>query len=149
MSFRRGPRFKAQRTADSAGVMQASKGQAQWFDRLRLREKAGEISHLELEWEITINGEHICVVKADASYFDEREGRRCIVDYKGIEGDTPVSRLKRKLVAAQHGVTIEIVGPAAQRARRKAEAAEARREIKKRERREAKHAARKGAALTM
>lgn len=140
MSFSRRPRFTAKRTADSAGVMHASKGQAAFFDRLRLRERAGEISHLELEpaFEIRINGEIVCTVKADASYFDEREGRRHTIDYKGVEGDTPVSRLKRKLVKAAHGVEIEIVGPAAELKARKARKAASKRAVKKAERAVAK-----------
>jgi hypothetical protein len=111
----------------------ASKGQAEFFDRLRLRLRAGEISHLELEpaFEIRINGEVVCTVKADASYFDEREGRRHTIDYKGVEGDTPVSRLKRKLVKAAHGVDIEIVGPAAELKARKARKAASNRAMKK------------------
>jgi hypothetical protein len=125
MKFNGRRKFKAKWTEDSAGVKHRSAGEARWYDRLRLREKAGEISHLVLEpaWDITINGEHICKVSADASYFDEAEGKRHTVDFKGIEGETPLSKLKRKLVKAQHGVEIEVVGPAKAREDRKREKA--------------------------
>lgn len=142
MSFSRGPKFKATRTPDSAGVMHASKGQAAWFDKLRLRQRAGEITELELEpaFPILINGTEVCVVKADARFFDVVEQRCRVVDYKGVEGDTPVSRLKRRLVAAAYGVEIEITGPAkARQETHKRQAAE-RRELRKRERRAAKAA---------
>lgn len=134
MSFSRRPKFTAKRTADSAGVMHASKGQATWFDGLRMRERAGEIVDLQLEpsFPIIINGQHICDVKADAAFAEG--GRYRVLDFKGIEGDTPVSRLKRRLVAAAHGVEIEIVGPAKQAKERKARKAASRRALIKAQR---------------
>ena len=133
MSFSRRPRFAAKRTPDSAGVIHASKGQAQWFDTLRTRLRAGEIRDLDLEpsFPIVINGQHVCDVKADARFVEIASGRVCVLDYKGVEGDTPISRLKRKLVAAAHGIEIEIVGPAQQAKDRKARTAAAKRALKK------------------
>jgi hypothetical protein len=143
MRFGRGRKFKAKWTEDSAGVKHRSAGEARWFDRLRQREKAGEISQLVMEpsWDIAINGEHVCKVSADASYFDEREGKRHTVDFKGIEGETPLSKLKRKLVKAHHGVVIEVVGPAKAREDRKREKAAWVKAEKKKAREAAKTAA--------
>lgn len=122
MSFSRSRRFSAQRTADSAGAMHASQGQAHWFDALRQAERAGAIRALELEpsFRIEIEGAFVCNVKADARFFDVRAGRVRVLDYKGVEGDTPISKLKRRLVRAAHKVEIEIEGPARKRAERKA-----------------------------
>lgn len=142
MRFRGGRKYAAKWTPDSTGAKHRSAGEAKWYDRLRLREKAGEISHLVMEpsWDISINGEHVCKVSADASYFDVIEGKRHTVDYKGIEGETPLSKLKRKLVHAQHGVVIEVVGPAKAREDRKREKSAWMKAEKKRLRDEAKAA---------
>lgn len=113
-------RFAARRTPDITGRVHASKGQAAWFNGLLLRARAGEITDLIVEpsYRIEIGGEWVCNVKADASYLED--GRRRVVDYKGVEGDTPISRLKRRLVRAQHKIEIEIVGPAAARKSKRA-----------------------------
>lgn len=121
MKFSR-KRFSAIRTPDIDGIERASKGEANFVSALRLRERAGQIADLQTqpEFRIEINGKWVCTVKADASFVEN--GEHHVQDYKGIEGDTPVSRLKRKLVKAAYGIEIEIVGPAMKKARRSAKA---------------------------
>lgn len=111
-----GPQVKylAKRTTRD-GVTYASRGEADWVAQLQLRQRAGEISGLELQpsFRIEIAGQWVCTVKADAAWTEA--GRRRVGDYKGVTGDTPVSRLKRRLVRACHGVEIEVFGPATKR----------------------------------
>lgn len=108
-------RFVAKPT-EVDGVRFASKGEAVFFAKLQQQERVGEISNLERQpsFRIEINGKWICTVKADAAFTD-CAGVCRVQDYKGHTGDTPVSRLKRRLVEALHGVEIEVVGPAAKR----------------------------------
>lgn len=129
MRFRGGPKFHAKRTPDSEGVMHRSASEPRFVIKI-----APQCAHC------AAHGVPVCIVEADASFIDET-GRARVRDYKGIEGDTPIFRLKQKLAAIVLGIEIEMVGPAKARKLRKAEAAAMRREIKKRERREAKAAA--------
>lgn len=101
-------KFKAIRTTID-GITFASKKEANYYWQLKLRERTGEVSHIELQptYAITINGQHICKVKLDFRYYDNRDKFYHIVDVKGL--DTPVSKLKRKLVNAQHNIWVEIV----------------------------------------
>ena len=117
MTFGPQVRYLAKRTTRD-GVTYASRGEADWVAGLQLRQLAGEISGLELQpaFRIELNGQWVCTVKADATWIEA--GRRRWGDYKGVTGDTPVSRLKRRLVRACHGVEIEIFGPAARRKKR-------------------------------
>lgn len=72
---------------------------ARYADLLRLV-KAGVIKNLILQpkFPIEINGNKICNVIGDFEYL---EGRKWVVeDVKGM--DTPMSRLKRKLVQAMY-----------------------------------------------
>lgn len=128
MKFGGGRKFRATWTKDADGVSHPSKGEAEWWDRLKLRERAGEIRALERrpKFEVRIahdcqycrdHGEKIGFIEADAAY-DDRDGARHVVDYKGGEGETPLSRFKRRFVLARFKVDIEIVGPAVKQAAR-------------------------------
>mgnify|MGYP001563775355 FL=1 len=82
------------------------------YGELCLLEKAGAIiGTLEVHpaYSIDWNGEedkHICTVILDFRYRDKK-GRVHVEDIKGQ--DNALSRLKRKLVEAAHGITVEIV----------------------------------------
>lgn len=93
------------------GIRFASKKEAKRYGELKLLERAGAIKDLvdHPEWDIQVNGHKICVVKLDFEYYDC--GRRQTVheDVKSKPTDTPVSRLKRKLLYAVHGVSVELV----------------------------------------
>ena len=114
-------KYKAVKTTID-GITFDSKREAKRYTELKLLEKAGHITHLELqpEYQITINGAKICKYKADFRYFTVRqENREQYTNSKGewqtptITGDkegqivedtkgfkTPIYRLKKKLVEA-------------------------------------------------
>jgi len=85
----------------------ASQREARRYGELKLLEKAGEISGLELQprFLISVNGVHVCSYSADFRY--EKDGRHIVEDVKGVR--TPTYRLKKRLMQAVHGVTISEV----------------------------------------
>ena len=110
------------------GITFASKREAKRYTELKILEKAGYITHLELqpEYPITINGIKICKYIADFRYFTVRaESNEPSYNSKGewqtptLTGDTegqivedskgfktPIYRLKKKLVEACYPGTI-------------------------------------------
>src|SRR5678815_744184 len=104
------------------GFRFASKAEARRYHELLLMGMAGEIRNLELQprFPIMVAGEKVAEYVADFRY--EREIERCregedggimasweewidvVEDVKGMK--TPVYRLKKKLVEAQHGIVI-------------------------------------------
>ena len=116
-------KYKAVKTTVD-GITFDSKKEAKRYTELKLLEKAGHITHLELqpEYQITINGAKICKYKADFRYFTvraesnersynskgewqtptktgDKEGQ-IVEDVKGFK--TPIYRLKKKLVEASY-----------------------------------------------
>ena len=91
------------------GVVFDSTGEARYWSVLRLREKAGEIYGLERQkrYDLTSHGVFICYIKPDYTYYDNKEKRQRIQDFKGVI--TPSFRIKAKLFKAQYGVEIEVV----------------------------------------
>jgi len=93
------------------GITFDSAAEAKRYAHLKLLERVGEISDLKLQepfaCKVGDRGLVVCTYRADFSYFDERERRQRVEDVKGM--DTPLSKLKRKLVHAIHGVEVEIV----------------------------------------
>lgn len=86
----------------------ASKAEARRYGELKLLEKGGYIRQLELQpvYPVVIEGKVICKYIADFRYFEGSQ--RIVEDIKGME--TPVFRLKRKLVEALYpGVKILVV----------------------------------------
>lgn len=88
------------------GIRFASMAEARRYSELRLLEKAGEISGLELQpkFKLVVNGQHICTYIGDFRYRCKYTDPLITEDVKGIL--TPVYRLKKKLVLALHGVEI-------------------------------------------
>jgi len=87
------------------GITFDSKKEANRYAVLKLMEKTGAISHLELqpEYKIEINGRKICTYRADFRYINKsaigvngQAGAMVVEDVKGMK--TPVYRLKKKLV---------------------------------------------------
>lgn len=126
--FSKAPKFRATWTTAADGTRHPSKGEANWWNELRLLERAGEIFRLAQNprFEMRVardcphcrdHGELLGYVYADAEY-DDAAGVRHIVDFKGGEGETDLSRLKRKFVGLRHGVDIELVGPVLKQAAR-------------------------------
>lgn len=101
-------KYKAQ-PVEIDGIRFASKLEGRFYSNLKLLERAGEVVNVELQkpFIITIKGKLVCTYRSDFAFWDMREQRERIVDCKGV--DTPVSKLKRKLVEALHGIEIELV----------------------------------------
>lgn len=97
-----------------------SLGEANRWTQLQLLQRSGAIKGLgepHPVFPITLNGVTVCKVEMDFAY--QEAGVSLVEDYKGQ--DTPISRLKRKLLAAAYPhLTIRITGPAAVRAARAA-----------------------------
>ena len=90
------------------GYTFASKLEAGRFQELKLLEKAGAIRDLTVHprYRIDINGEHICYVVLDFSYFHRDSGLH-VEDTKGK--DLPMSKLKRKLMKAVRGIDVKVI----------------------------------------
>lgn len=86
-----------------------SQGESKRYLTLKRREALGEIDRLELQpkFPIIIKGEKVCNVILDFSYRTVKTGAVTIEDYKGM--DTPISRLKRKLVKAVYDIDVVVV----------------------------------------
>jgi len=120
-------KYKAVKTTID-GITFDSKREAKRYSELKVLEKAGHITHLELqpEYQITINGAKICKYKADFRYFTvraennersynskgewqtptmtgDKEGQ-IVEDVKGFK--TPIYRLKKRLVEASYPGTL-------------------------------------------
>lgn len=97
------------------GIRFASKGESRRYQELILLQCAGEISQLELQPEYKLycgrrpvtypSGRHAKYI-ADFRYIDKERGM-VVEDFKGK--DTQLSKLKRALVKAHYGVTVELV----------------------------------------
>lgn len=87
------------------GFVFDSKAEAHRYSELKLAEKAGEITELELQpkYPVEVNGSKICTYIADFRYKDG-DGNQIVEDVKGVK--TPVYRLKKKLVEALYWIEI-------------------------------------------
>lgn len=77
---------------------------------LRARKLAGEISGLTMqtEFELTVNGEKVCVYRADFCYYEN--GKLRVEDVKSAyTRRLPVYRLKKKLMQECLGIEIQEV----------------------------------------
>lgn len=102
------PKYGNKRVAVEGGKAD-SKAEAGRYQDLLLLQKAGEIRGLKLHerFSLDVNGVHICTYVADASYYDVRRELRVVEDTKGAR--TPMYRVKKALMLACHGITIEEV----------------------------------------
>lgn len=87
------------------GIRFASKREGNRYAELKLLAKAGEIRGLTLQpkFECWINGFKVLTYFADFEYWDNN-GKRFVEDAKGIR--TPVYKLKKKIIEAQHLIEI-------------------------------------------
>ena len=83
-----------------------SMAEARRYGELKLLERAGEITSLELQpkFEIVVEDAHICYYFADFIYWDNATDKWVVEDVKGVR--TAVYKLKKKLVEAIYGITI-------------------------------------------
>lgn len=81
-----------------------SKAEAARYSTLKLLERNGDISNLQVHpsFQLIVNGQKIGKYIADFTY--NENGRRIVEDVKGIK--TPVYRLKKKLMTALYGIEI-------------------------------------------
>lgn len=100
---------KADRTRD--GHVFDSKAEASRYSHLKLLERVGEISDLELQpsWDVMIGSQKLCTFTADFSYVCKRRGP-VIEDVKstGTEKD-PAYRLRKRAAQLAHGITVDEV----------------------------------------
>jgi hypothetical protein len=91
------------------GISFASKAEARRYAALKIAEKAGLITGLEMQprYPVTINGVKVFTYVADFRYW--QDGKRIVEDVKGVE--TEAFKLKKRIVEAIFGpnFTIEIV----------------------------------------
>lgn len=88
------------------GIAFASKKEADAYSVLKLRERAGEISHLELQprFPLAVNDILVCTYVADFSYFDNTLKINVVLDTKGFRTRTYL--IKRKLMRAIYAIEI-------------------------------------------
>ena len=88
------------------GPRPAAAPAADRYGQLKLLVCGNEISGLELQprYRITVGGMKICIYVGDFRYFDNRTGEFVTEDVKGVR--TPVYKLKKKLMAACHGIDV-------------------------------------------
>lgn len=103
------------------GIKFASKREGARYSDLKLLQRAGEISDLELqpEFPLIINDKPVkirstgfpngrrCKYSADFRYIDTRTGRSVVEDTKGM--DTTASRLRRAVVECIYGIEIVLI----------------------------------------
>lgn len=90
----------------------ASKKEAARYLDLKFRQKAGEISGLELQPKFALKAPQygggppvpVCTYIADFRYREGPRGILVVEDVKGVR--TPMYRLKRKWLKVQHGITV-------------------------------------------
>lgn len=98
------------------GVTFASKKEARRYQELKLLERAGEITGLELQpkWPLVVNGVGIAKYHGDFAYRDNKHrmeinGKLIVEDVKSTATKTPVYKLKKKLMKAIYGIDIKEV----------------------------------------
>lgn len=88
------------------GISFDSKKEAARYKELRMLERAGIISGLQLQVPFELipkqNGERACTYKADFVY--EQNGKKVVEDTKGMKTD--VYKIKRKLMLYRYGIKI-------------------------------------------
>lgn len=95
------------RACEVDGVRFASRREARRYQQLRLLEQGGQILALQLQpaYELHApNGQRICKYVADFQYIVAATGETVTEDAKGAK--TPVYRLKKKWVEAEHGIRV-------------------------------------------
>jgi hypothetical protein len=80
------------------GIKFASRAEAKRYQELKILERAGEITRLDLQprFDCWVNGNKVCTYVSDFRYFTD--AGQIIEDVKGMK--TPVYKLKKKLVEA-------------------------------------------------
>ncbi len=92
------------------GITFPSMREARRYRALRLLEQAGQILNLQLQPVFELHapgGQRVCRYVADFRYIVASTGETVTEDAKGMK--TPVYRLKKKWLLAEHGITVQEV----------------------------------------
>lgn len=78
-----------------------------WLE-LRMLERAGEISNIEIhqKYPLVVNGVKVCIYIVDFRYKNNQNGDIINEDVKSKATITAVYRLKKKLMLACYGITL-------------------------------------------
>ena len=103
-------------TVECDGYTFDSKRECLRYQQLKLMEKAGEITDLEVHpsYDVVINGEPVrysvskrpISIELDFLYFDKVKGQKVVEDVKGR--DNAVSRIKRALFEHIYGIKVKL-----------------------------------------
>jgi hypothetical protein len=112
--YSRRNKFNAVRTI-IGDIAFASKKEAQCWQFLKARERAGEIEKLERQVKYELFGacpggnavKKICTYIADFRYFDRQRKQTIVADAKGVK--TALFNLKAKLMKVCHGIEVELM----------------------------------------
>lgn len=101
-------KYRAQPTIVD-GIRFASKREAAYYAELKFRERAGEVSAVEMQkvFALTINGQVIGAYRPDFCFHDDLSKRYRVVDVKGVE--TREFKRTKRLMRAIHGIEVEVV----------------------------------------
>lgn len=99
------PKYNNKKTIVN-GITFDSKKEADRYVLLTHRATLGEIVdlHLQTPFYFALEGKKIFTYKSDFTYFDKKMNKVIIEDVKGMR--TPIYKLKKKLIEAQHKITI-------------------------------------------
>jgi hypothetical protein len=91
------------------GILFDSLLEARRYGELKIEERAGIITGLEVHkrFSLDVNDIHICEYESDFVYC--RDGRLVVEDTKSNPTITPLYRVKKKLMCAIHGIEIQEV----------------------------------------
>lgn len=102
------PKYQNRKTVVD-GLSFDSLKESRRYGELKLLERSGRITGLEVQpaFRIVVNNCLICTYKADFRYVIDApyaSGQVVVEDVKGVQ--TPVYRLKKKLMLAVHGISV-------------------------------------------
>jgi len=91
------------------GIEFDSKAEASYYCALKVRERAGEVSNVQLQprFMFVVDGILVTTYKPDFQFFDAVEKRTRVVDVKGFRVRDLSTKLK--LMRALHKINVEIV----------------------------------------
>ena len=91
------------------GITFDSLSEARRYGELKIEERAGIIANLEVHkpFRLVVNGIHICDYESDFTY--RRDGKLVVEDVKSQPTVTHAYRIKKKLMLAVLGITIQEV----------------------------------------
>lgn len=97
-------KYRNKKVHTDDGTFDSKKEYNRWLVLKDMQERKEIFSlYRQKPFEVEINGKHICIYKSDFDYW--QNGQHIIEDVKGFK--TQMYKLKKKLVEAIHGVSIQ------------------------------------------